>query len=178
MRFHSLFVSVILLAVVSLGYAQGGFFFFSDAFPLTKTCKGKEPLPDSTPVYIYNDTDKDGPDDTDPLATICAEPPKCETGPGGSLNFNRFVINGKREMELPGCFAIDPIFVSIGAMPEFPQFYLRAMYAETLRTDSGTVEKKITWTSVVHTMMEGPPVDADLGSAKMWTCSNSVRLLK
>ena len=178
MRFHPLFVSVILLAVVSLGYTQGGFFFFSDAFPLKDACKGGKPLPDGTPVYVYNDTDGDGPDETDPLATVCDKPPNCETGPGGSLNFNRFDINGKREMELPGCFVIDPFFISIGNMPEFRGFYLRAMYAETLSTDSGVVEKKTIWTSVVQTMVEGAPLDSDLGDAKLWTCQNTARLLK
>ena len=178
MKVRPFIVSAALLAIVSLGYAQGGFSFFSDAYPLAKTCKGGAPLPDGTPVYIYNDTDGDGPDDTDPLATVCDKPPNCTTGPGGSVNFNRFVVNGDTTMKLPGCFAIDPMFISIAAMPEFPRFFLRAAYAETLRTDSGSVERKITWTSAVQTMTEGPPADVDMGSAKMWTCHNSVRLVK
>jgi hypothetical protein len=172
------FAGAMLLAIVSLSHAQGGFFFFSDAYPLTDACKGGKPLPDGTPVYVYNDTNANGPDDADPLAQICSKPPNCESGPGGTVNFNRFAINGDAAMKLPGCFAVDPLFISATAMPESPLFYLRAMYAETLRTDSGVVERKITWTSAVQTMVKGAPEDVDLGNAKLWTCENSARLMK
>jgi len=127
--------------------------------PLYTTCNGNTPIPDGRIVRIFQDADQDGPDDTDPLAPLCNDPPMCESAlPTFSHNYNEFTMNGEAELEEGGYF-VTHSFRSIGALPSTPYYYLRVY-----ELDGVTV----LWTSSVKTLVTGPQeVTWTRGE---WTC--------
>ena len=70
---------------------------------LDSVCAGSgHPLADGTEIRIYHDWNSNGPDNADTLLRVCDDPPVCDAGPNGSVNYNTFWINGAHQ---PTCMA-------------------------------------------------------------------------
>jgi hypothetical protein len=130
-----------------------------DGAALTTTCEGATPIPDGRLIKIFWDVDSDGPDLTDPQPTICDVPPDCEGGPAGTVNFNRFAMNGTAMFSEAGYFYSDMDFTSIAQLPNPPRYYLRVYESDTTN---------FLWTSTVKTLVSGPQVVEFQRSD--WTC--------
>jgi hypothetical protein len=149
------YLVVVLLSVsVNLVSAQGFIAFFTETTePLDSICGGSgHPLADGCPVLIYWDSNSNGPDSTDPLASVCDFPQNCETGPIGAVNYNQFEINGDESGFGPGYFYPLTAFVSVGARPDPPRFYLRICLpgvrweSQVVTLLPGFSENEMTWT--------------------------------
>ncbi|MFZ5432466.1 MAG: hypothetical protein ACOZB3_01710 [Calditrichota bacterium] len=127
--------------------------------PLYTACDNTTPIPDGRVVKIFWDQDGDGPDETDPQPTVCTDPPLCELGPVGTVNFNEFTINGEFWFGIGGYFIPDLFFNSVNVLPESPRYYLRIY-----ETDGTTV----LWTSSVKTLTSGP--QEVYWTRAEWTC--------
>ncbi len=138
-----------LLALAETAPAQQGFssvwYWFDNGtgeVPLTDSCISGTPLLDGTTVYIFWDNDSNGPDDDDPLPTLCDNnwPP----GNPPCVNRNTFELNGEFFGLGAGWFAMDGIsFSSLG--PFTPsRFYLRVCAVN------------IYWESNIVTLPPGP----------------------
>lgn len=161
---NRLFLLITMLLLLSASaFAQGfsALFYYipESGTPLVTTCGGGTPIPDGRLVKIFHDTNNNGPDATDPQATLCAAPPACDGGPAGTVNFNSFTMNGTVQGIGAGYFFTDIAFTSSGSVPANPFFYLRVYELD------GTT---VLWTSTVKTLIAGPQdisfVQAD------WTC--------
>lgn len=93
--------------------------------PLYDSCNGGSELPDGLMVDIIHDVDLDGPDWSDPLATVCDLPPDCPTGPSGTVNFNSFPLNGIEWGGNGGMFFATSALTSAQDLPSPNRFYLR-----------------------------------------------------
>ncbi len=114
------------VAAVSLVQAQPFSALLSNfSTPLYDSCGNTVELPDGLTVEIIHDVDSDGLDWTDPLATVCDEPPECSTGPTGTVNLNSFLLNGQSWGMNGGMFFPPLAFTSIGDLPNPNRFYLR-----------------------------------------------------
>jgi hypothetical protein len=132
--------------------------------PLTTVCPaqgGTTPIPDGRTVKIFWDTNSNGPDATDPQPTVCIDPPLCEQGPPGAVNYDHFLMNGQAQGYGVGYFYTDPSFVSSGILPSPPLYYLRIY-----DTDGTTV----LWTSRVFTIISG--VQDIFLQYSDWTCGS------
>lgn len=133
---------------------------------LTTVCGGTTPLPDSRIIRIYWDVDSDGPDATDPVPTLCDDPPTCELGPSGTVTINQFTMNGTAVSLGAGYFWMETNFNAVAISPNPPRFYLRIYEAD------GTT---VLWTSAVKVLGDGfqevPFVRAD------WTCGGDQRCI-
>jgi hypothetical protein len=156
-------LTAVMLMISASAFAQGFsallYYLPENGTPLVTVCGGGTPVPDGRIIKIYHDTNNNGPDAVDPLATLCAVPPDCETGPAGTINYNQFTMNGTIQSLGAGYFFSDAAFTSNGAVPANPFFYLRVYEVD------GTT---VLWTSTVKTLIAGPQdisfVQAD------WTC--------
>jgi hypothetical protein len=161
MKVKLLVFAALLLALASMSYAQGFCAFIYDGeFPMRDACTNGNPVPDGTMMYIYWDSNSNGPDATDPLAPLCNDPPSCSSGaPTGSVNYNQMPINSGEWGLDAGEFFPDRAFCSVGDVTNPPRFYIRLPLANG-----------VTWTSRVMTFVSGPGNDTDLGAAD-WTCT-------
>ncbi|MFZ5434167.1 MAG: hypothetical protein ACOZB3_10380 [Calditrichota bacterium] len=121
-----IFCAALPLLTASLGWAQGFSALLSNfSVPLYDQCGAGNELPDGLTVEIVHDVDLDGPDWTDPLATVCDAPPECATGPVGTVNFNSFALNGQYWGANGGMFYSASAFTSSADLPSPNRFYLR-----------------------------------------------------
>lgn len=157
-------LAILLLALVTSASAQGFTVFWVYASdggnpPLTTTCGGGTPLEDGRVVRVFWDVDSDGPDITDPLAPLCDVPPLCEEGPGGTMNYNEFTVNGTALEMGAGYFYTEYGMDSHGVLPEPPRYYLRIYEPDGLN---------YLWTSSVETLSAG--FQEIYFSFSDWTC--------
>ncbi len=122
-----IFYAALPLLTASVGWAQPFSALLSNfSVPLYDTCDAGIPaheLPDGTIIEIVHDVDLDGPDWTDPLAPVCANP---DTGCySGEVNYNSFGTNGISWGVNGGMFFADQAFASYGDVPSPNRFYLR-----------------------------------------------------
>jgi len=161
--------AVILLLISASAFAQG----FSTSWinapgigtMLTTVCPangGTTPIPDGRIVKIFWDSNSNGPDAADPQPTVCNDPPNCDLGPAGTVNYSQFTMNGTNIGLGAGYFYTDANFTSVGVLPSPPRYYLRIY-----DTDGTTV----LWTSNVFTLGSGAQ-DIYL-QASDWTCGNA-----
>jgi hypothetical protein len=160
---RALAFTALLLIVVTSASAQGFIaslnYTNEGGAPLTTVCNGSTPIPDGWVVKIYQDIDSDGPDLTDPQATLCTDPPLCEAGPNGTVDFNQFTTNGVGMLGLAGYFQTEYYFQSANTMPATPIYYLRIY---------DPVSGNFLWTSTVRTLVSGPQ---DVNYTRSdWTC--------
>ncbi len=162
-RFILLTVLCLMFAVPA--FAQQGFsaiFYYLPEYgsPLTTVCQGGIPIPDGTLLNILWDNDGNGPDVGDTLAPLCIDPPNCEQGPAGTVNFNQQPFNGMAQSGAPGYFTFDLAFTSSGTITPASFFF------RVYDTDGVTP----LWTSIVYTLNPGPQEffvqQAD------WTCGS------
>jgi hypothetical protein len=113
---------------------------------LTTTCDGSTPLPDGIPVLIFWDQDGDGPDATDPQPPLCDNPPDCGGGPSFTVNYNVFPINGAALLGIPGTFAVETDFSTVGDVLSPNRFYLRIYCSDG----------NVLWTSEPMDIPQGP----------------------
>jgi hypothetical protein len=97
-------------------------------------------------IKIYWDANINGPDAADVLPTLCNDPPLCETGPQGTVNFNQFTLNGVADLGEPGCFYAINAFLSVDLLPNPSRYYLRIFEADGVTP---------LWTSDVKTLVSG-----------------------
>jgi hypothetical protein len=135
-------------------------FFFDTLQVLTTTCDGSDPLPDGIPVEIFWDVDGDGPDDTDPQPPLCDNPPDCLDGPAHTVNYNEFLMNGEAMFGVPGTFAVDRDFQTVGDVLSPNRFYLRIFCSDG----------NVLWESEVVDVPSGPS-ERQLHQFLCHTCS-------
>jgi len=141
MKTRIFLVAMALVVFASLSFGQGFCrqIYNTDA-PLTVNCDGTGGfLPDGTMIYIYWDSNSNGPDASDPLASAIPEP--CV------VNYDQFALNGAANLGIPGGFVADLDFCSAGCMPSPATFYLRVPHG------NGGM-----WTSATATFVSGPDV--------------------
>jgi hypothetical protein len=159
---RSLVIAALLL-VASTCYGQliyATFTYLPENGPaLTTACNGSTPIPDGRLVKIFWDVDSDGPDQSDPLAPLCDNPPECPSGPPGTMSYNQFTTNGIEYLGVPGYFMCPFYLESSISNPNPARFYLRIYEAD------GT---NYLWTSIVMTL-PASPIDFNLVRAD-WTC--------
>jgi len=116
--------------------------------PLTTICppQGTTPIPDGRLIKIFWDSNSNGPDVTDPQPAVCIDPPNCEQGPPGSVNYNQFTMNGQAQQFGPGYFYTAAYFSSSGILPDPPRYYLRIYQTDGIN---------ILWTTRVFTLSSG-----------------------
>jgi hypothetical protein len=151
----TLAVAAILMLCASASFGQGfvasisyyGPPSYPDSPPLTTVCNGSIPVPDGRIVRIFQDRNPVGPDPTDLQPVVCNNPPACEDGPQGTVNFNQFTMNGVSSGLGAGYFAPSRAFVSVGGMPPGSRNYYLRIY----EPDGITV----LWTSSTFTLFSG-----------------------
>ena len=159
-------LAAVLLVLTASAFAQpfsAQWIYVSDlgAPALTTTCppQGTTPIPDGRIVKIFWDSNGNGPDLTDPQPTVCTDPPLCEQGPIGTVNYNQFTMNGTANGYGPGYFLTDYNFNSVNVMPDPPRYYLRIYELDGVN---------FLWTSRVFTLTSG--AQEIWLSQSDWTC--------
>jgi hypothetical protein len=185
MKVKMLLVAVAALVFAGLGWAApGAISFVNDGVELWTTCAGTTPIPDGADIWVYNDIDADGPDATDPLATLCNNPPSNCTAPMYSLNVNHFYMNGVYWYLGAGYFITD-YTVSTGEVPPGNQgkLYVRVIltsaHCDTVWNQAHNcwlsyqcVTTTVKWTcSNVGTIVSGSYDDLYCTD---WTCATTV----
>lgn len=156
-------LSVLCLLFAAPAFAQQGFsalfYYLPENGPaLTTVCQGGIPIPDGTLIRFLWDNDNNGPDAGDTLAPLCIDPPNCEQGPAGTVNYNGLPFNGSAVLGSAGYFAFESTIASVGSFTP-STFFLRVY-----DTDGTTP----LWTSVVYTLNPGPQ-EIFIQQAD-WTC--------
>jgi hypothetical protein len=158
--------AVVLLLMTASAFAQpftAAWIYDSDngSPALTTACppQGTTPIPDGQIVKIFWDSNSNGPDPSDPQPAICIDPPACEQGPAGTVNYNQFLMNGVAQGIGAGYFYTDASFQSATVLPDPPRYYLRIFAQDGIN---------YLWTSRVFTLSSGPQ-DVVLQQSD-WTC--------
>ena len=158
----TLFAAILCLFAASYdASAQGfnmGFTYFPPDAPLTTVCQGATPIADGVVIKIFQDTDNDGPDLTDPQPTVCTDPPECSV-PFGAVNFNQFFMNGVSLGAGAGYFVTEVLLTCSHTVPANPNYYLRIFEPDGVTP---------LWTSTVHTAVIG--YQEVTFTAADWTC--------
>jgi hypothetical protein len=162
-------VAAILMLFASASFGQGfvvnisyyGPPTYPDSPPLTTVCDGTTPLPDGRIIRIFHDRNPVGPDPTDLQPVICNNPPDCEDGPVGRVNFNEFTVNGVESGNGAGYFYTARNFASAGGLPTGSPYYYLRIY----EPDGVTV----LWTSEMMWMGMQGYYEIHL-TAESWTC--------
>jgi hypothetical protein len=145
----TLAVAAILMLFASASFGQG--FSVSMSYygppPLTTVCNGSIPIPDGRIVKLFQDQNPPGPDPTDLQPVVCNNPPACEDGPQGTVNYNQFTVNGVANGLGEGYFNTSRACQSAGGMPAGSRNYYLRLY----EPDGVTV----IWTSTVFTLHTG-----------------------
>jgi hypothetical protein len=133
---YFIFSFLLLSAAANCVFAQWQVEWEQDT-PLDSICGGSSnPIPDGIEVRIYHDADNDGVDDTDPLLTICDDPPNCLTGPAGTANYNTFTVNGSDpDLGIPGGFLSSWYWGYLTAVIQSPspnRIYIRVCVHDSL----------------------------------------------
>ena len=141
-----LFLLVFAVSAHGQGFIVNWFYLPENGGPLTTVCDAGVPIADGYPISIMWDADSDGPDPDDALATLCIDPPNCEQGPAGTVNYNTFQMNGSAMVGLPGYFIPEAYFTSAGGLPSPSRFYLRVYEPDGITP---------LWTSIVYELATG-----------------------
>jgi hypothetical protein len=149
-------LAAILMLLASAAFGQGFVYTISyfgppdypDSPALTTTCNGATPLPDGRIIRIFQDIAPFGPDPTDPQPVVCADPPNCENGAFGTVNFNQFTTNGVASGYGQGYFYTARTWFSVGGIPTGSRNY----YIRIYEPDGTTV----IWTSATFFVLSGP----------------------
>ena len=162
MKTRMFLVAAMVLVFACAGFGQGfSVFFYNDSYQMRGSdvtgCDAGAPIPDGTPIYIYQDADNDGPDADDQLAPLCENPPDCPTGPPGTHNMNTMAFNGELMGVGAGYFYAERNFLSIGVIPVNNRYYLR------VNCENGDPH----YLSPVYTFSSSAPLDV---SISQWTC--------
>jgi hypothetical protein len=145
-------MAAILVLCASASFGQGftaPIYYPPDygALPLTTVCNGAIPLPDGRIVKIFKDRNPVGPDPTDRQPTVCNNPPLCEDGPYGTVNYNQFLVNGEALNMGAGYFYSQPPFSSAFGLPAGRQdWYIRVYDADG---------ETVLWTSAMFQLNTG-----------------------
>jgi hypothetical protein len=158
-----LVVSLLILCCIPAAFGQGITatlsYLSTEGDPLTTECEGITPLPDGRIVRIFQDTNSNGPDPTDPQPTICEDPP--DNCPDGTVNFVEFTINGVLLGLGEGYFYTTPSFSSFGGVPPGAQYYYLRIY----EADGVTV----LWTTETFFISAGGYTEIAIPEEN-WTC--------
>lgn len=105
------------------------FYYYDDGDnpPLREECDNptSPAIADGDTIFIFWDSDSNGPSNNDPRPTLCDFPPSCEGGPAGTVNADYFLFNGVAWGLGAGYFIGDPEFNSVATLIEPPRFYFR-----------------------------------------------------
>jgi len=173
MKVKLLVVALFVLAMASVTFAQG-LFFYNETWTMTKHCDGTGGgIPIGWPIWIMNDRDGDGwvsctTPDPDPLGELCDHPSDCEDGPAFTINLQMIPMGNVTGVA--GRFASDPGLMGTWGQATYPRFYLKVAYCETTVVGPVHTIHCITWLSEVATMPTADLLDVDLAGTSHWTC--------
>ena len=168
-------LSILMMLLFAAGaFGQGGvdpYTFQSLTYgPTSAPCTGTPqlPLPEGTIGYLYLDANSNGPDASDPIAPLCADPANnCPTGPALTWNYNQVLINGDAMLGIPGAFYFDGYMNIVGTNLVPNRIYLTFYYPNiaTWNTVGG-----VKWTSPIFQVgADFASIDVELNG---WTCTS------